>query len=37
MKKKVLIVDDNNDILDLFEIFLYRDFEIITSTNGFYA
>ena len=35
MKKKILIVDDNNDILDMFEIILYKEFEVITSVNGF--
>lgn len=33
--KKVLIVDDNIDILDLFEIFLYKEYEVHTATNGF--
>jgi CheY-like chemotaxis protein len=34
-KKKVLLVDDNHDILDLLEIYLYRDYEIVTAVNGF--
>ena len=34
-KKKVLIVDDNSDILDLFEIFLYKEYEVYTAHNGF--
>lgn len=34
-KKLVLIVDDNLDILDLLELFLYEDFDIITAVNGF--
>lgn len=35
MKKKVLIVDDDNDILDLFEIFLFEEFQVFTAVNGF--
>ncbi len=35
MKKKILIVDDDNDILDLFEIFLYEEFQVFTAINGF--
>ncbi len=35
MKKKILLVDDDNDILDLFEIFLYDDYQIFTASNGF--
>lgn len=34
-RKKVLIVDDNHDILDLMEIYLYKDYDIITALNGF--
>jgi CheY-like chemotaxis protein len=34
-KIKILVVDDNNDILDLFEIMLCKDFEVITAPNGF--
>lgn len=34
-KKKVLIIDDNDDTLDLMEIFLYKEYEIITAHNGF--
>jgi len=34
-RKKILLVDDNHDILDLLEIFLYHDFDIITALNGF--
>lgn len=32
---KVLLIDDNHDTLDLLEVFLYKDFEIITAMNGF--
>jgi CheY-like chemotaxis protein len=35
MVTKVLLVDDNQDTLDLLEMFLYRDFEILTAGNGF--
>ena len=34
-KKKLLLVDDNHDILDLLEVFLYEDFEIASVLNGF--
>ncbi len=34
-KKKILIVDDNDDTLDLLEIFLYKQYDIITAQNGF--
>jgi len=36
-KKKVLLVDDNHDILDLLEVFLFAKFNIITAINGFEA
>jgi len=32
---KVLLVDDNHDTLDLLEMFLYKDFEVLTAMNGF--
>lgn len=34
-RKKIVIVDDEPEILDLFEIFLYKDFEVFTASNGF--
>lgn len=37
MKKKILIIDDDNDTLDLFEIFLFDKFEVYTALNGFSA
>ncbi len=33
--RTILLVDDNHDTLDLLELFLYRDFSIITALNGF--
>ncbi|HON10896.1 MAG: response regulator [Fibrobacter sp.] len=32
---KVLLVDDNHDTLDLLELFLFKDFEVLTAMNGF--
>jgi CheY-like chemotaxis protein len=32
---KILIIDDNHDELDIIEMFLYKDFEIISAVNGF--
>jgi len=37
MAKKILLVDDDQNTLDLLEVFLYRDYEIITALNGFEA
>lgn len=34
-KRKILLIDDNDDILDLLEIILYRNYDIITAQNGF--
>ncbi len=34
-KKKVLLVDDNHDILDLLEVYLYGSYTLITALNGF--
>ncbi|MBD3392130.1 MAG: response regulator [Chitinivibrionales bacterium] len=34
-KKRILLVDDNHDILDLLEMYLYRDYAIATALNGF--
>jgi|WetSurMetagenome_2_1015567.scaffolds.fasta_scaffold00108_6 CheY-like chemotaxis protein len=34
-KKKVLVVDDNHDILDLLEVFLYGAYDVTTALNGF--
>jgi CheY-like chemotaxis protein len=35
LKKKILLVDDNHDMLDLLEVFLYENFEITSVLNGF--
>ncbi len=36
MKKPiVLLVDDDSDTLDLFEVFLYDNYEVHTAANGF--
>jgi CheY-like chemotaxis protein len=37
VKKKVLIVDDNHDILDLLEVFLFGKYDCVTALNGFEA
>jgi CheY-like chemotaxis protein len=34
-KPRLLVVDDNLDTLDLVEVYLYRDFEVVTAGNGF--
>jgi len=34
-KQKLLILDDNDDTLDLLEIFLYKHYDIICAQNGF--
>ena len=34
-KSKLLIIDDNDNTLDLLEIFLYKHYDIITAQNGF--
>jgi CheY-like chemotaxis protein len=36
-KKKLLLIEDNDDTLDLLEIFLYKEYDIITAQNGFDA
>jgi CheY-like chemotaxis protein len=34
-RTKVLLVDDNHDILDLLEVFLFGKYECVASINGF--
>jgi CheY-like chemotaxis protein len=35
LKPKILVIDDNHDVLDLLEVFLYRDYNLISAVNGF--
>lgn len=32
---KILIIDDSHDDLDMLEIMLYKEYDILTSLNGF--
>lgn len=32
---KILIIDDSHDALDMLEILLYKEYDILTSLNGF--
>jgi CheY-like chemotaxis protein len=34
---KILIVDDDHDTLDLLEMYLYKNYEVVTALNGFEA
>lgn len=34
-RKKVLLIDDNDNTLDLLEVFLYGSYELTTAVNGF--
>jgi CheY-like chemotaxis protein len=34
-KKKVLLVDDNHDILDLLEVYLFAQYDCVAALNGF--
>lgn len=34
---KILIIDDDHDTLDLLELFLYKQYDVITAMNGFEA
>jgi len=34
-KFTILLIDDNDDSLDLLEVFLYSDYELWTAQNGF--
>lgn len=36
-RPRILIVDDDHDILDLLEIVLYKKYEIVAASNGFEA
>jgi len=35
MSKKILLIDDDHNVLDLLELFLYREYEVVTALNGF--
>jgi len=35
MQKKILLIDDDHGALDLLELFLYKEYEVITALNGF--
>lgn len=37
MQPKILLIDDSHDILDIMEMYLYKDFEVVTALNGFEA
>jgi CheY-like chemotaxis protein len=37
MPRKILLIDDNHDALDLLEMYLYHEYEIVTAMNGFDA
>ena len=37
MQHKILIVDDENDILDSLERDLRKDYSVVTATSGFAA
>jgi CheY-like chemotaxis protein len=34
-KKKILLIDDNHDVLDLLEVFLFGAYDCVTAVNGF--
>lgn len=34
-KRRILLIDDNFDTIDLIEVFLYRQFSLVTAENGF--
>ncbi len=34
-RKKILMIDDSHDILDLLEVFLFGKYDLITALNGF--
>ena len=34
-RRKVLLIDDNDNTLDLLEVYLYADYDIVTAENGF--
>ncbi len=34
-KKKILLIDDNQDSLDMLELFLYKHYDVTAATSGF--
>lgn len=34
-RRRILLIDDNDQTLDLMEVFLFRDYDILTAENGF--
>jgi CheY-like chemotaxis protein len=34
-RRRILIIDDNDSTLDLLEVFLFRQYDILTAQNGF--
>jgi CheY-like chemotaxis protein len=34
-KPTILLIDDNDDVLDLLEVYLYNEYTLITAQNGF--
>jgi CheY-like chemotaxis protein len=34
-RPRILLIDDNDNTLDLLEVYLFHDYEIITAENGF--
>jgi len=37
MQPKILLIDDSHDTLDIIEMYLYKDYDVITAMNGFEA
>lgn len=37
MQPKILLIDDSHDTLDIIEMYLYKDYDVITAMNGFDA
>ena len=34
-RKKVLLIDDNDDTIDLLEVFLFEDYDLLIARNGY--
>jgi len=37
MQPKILLIDDSHDALDIMEMYLYKEYDVITAMNGFDA